>query len=92
MTGRAQARVCVLRRPGTGNLCTVLGALGCCAGLAPCRRPPLNGRVWGQATRAYLHTEAAVEAAFRAAGWKVVRRELTATRFYFSRLFEAVRL
>ena len=45
-----------------------------------------------QATRAYLHTEEAVEAAFRAAGWRVVRRDLTATRFYFSRLFEAVRM
>ena len=45
-----------------------------------------------QATRAYLHTEAAVEAAFNAAGWRVVRRELTATRFYFSRLFKAVRM
>jgi hypothetical protein len=63
-----------------------------CAGLASRRAPPLMGRAPGQATRAYLHTEAAVEAAFRAAGWKVVRRELTATRFYFSRLFEAVRL
>ena len=30
-----------------------------------------------------------MEAAFRAAGWRVVRRDLTATRFYFSRLFEA---
>jgi len=45
-----------------------------------------------QATRAYLHTEEAVEAAFKAAGWRVVRRDLTATRFYFSRLFEAVRM
>ncbi|KAK9835154.1 hypothetical protein WJX81_001835 [Elliptochloris bilobata] len=45
-----------------------------------------------KATRAYLHTEQAVEAAFNAAGWRVVRRDLTATRFYFSRLFEAVRM
>ena len=46
--------------------------------------------VSSQATRAYLHREEDVEAAFRAAGWKISRRELTAGKFYFSRLFEAV--
>eukprot|EP00271_Cylindrocystis_brebissonii_P013485 TRINITY_DN33334_c0_g1_i1.p1 TRINITY_DN33334_c0_g1~~TRINITY_DN33334_c0_g1_i1.p1 ORF type:complete len:369 (+),score=82.97 TRINITY_DN33334_c0_g1_i1:131-1237(+) len=43
-----------------------------------------------KATRAYLHSEADVEAALKAAGWKVERREMTATKFYFSRLLEAV--
>ncbi|MEW5298534.1 MAG: hypothetical protein WDW36_001647 [Sanguina aurantia] len=45
-----------------------------------------------KATRAYLHTEADVEAALGKAGFKVVKREMTATSFYFSRLFEAVRV
>mmetsp|Transcript_14627 Transcript_14627/g.32032 ORF Transcript_14627/g.32032 Transcript_14627/m.32032 type:complete len:357 (-) Transcript_14627:143-1213(-) len=40
-------------------------------------------------TRAYLHEEEAVEAALKRAGFQVFRRELTATNFYFSRLFEA---
>jgi capsular polysaccharide biosynthesis protein len=44
-----------------------------------------------QATRAYLHAEADVERALSAAGFKVVKREMTATSFYFSRLLEAVR-
>lgn len=44
-----------------------------------------------KATRAYLHAEADVEAALQRAGWKVVKREMTATQFYFSRLVEAVR-
>lgn len=43
-----------------------------------------------KATRAYLHKEEDVEAALRRLGWKVVRKEMTATKFYFSRLFEAV--
>jgi len=43
-----------------------------------------------KATRAYLHAEADVERALNEAGWKVVRREMTATNFYFSRLLEAV--
>eukprot|EP00898_Chlorokybus_atmophyticus_P008736 jgi/Chlat1/8864/Chrsp91S08175 len=42
-----------------------------------------------KATRAYLHAEADVEAALKAAGWEVTRREMTATSFYFSRLLEA---
>jgi magnesium-protoporphyrin O-methyltransferase len=44
-----------------------------------------------QATRAYLHAEKDVEAALNKAGWKVVKREMTATNFYFSRLLEAKR-
>lgn len=43
-----------------------------------------------KATRAYLHAEADVEAALKEAGWKVTKREMTATSFYFSRLLEAV--
>ncbi len=45
-----------------------------------------------QATRAYLHAEADVEAALEKAGFRVVRKEMTATSFYFSRMFEAVRV
>lgn len=41
-------------------------------------------------TRAYLHSEEDVEAALKAAGWVVRRRYMTATKFYFSRLLEAV--
>lgn len=44
-----------------------------------------------QATRAYLHAESDVETALNEAGFKVVKREMTATSFYFSRLLEAVR-
>lgn len=44
-----------------------------------------------KATRAYLHKEADVEAALRRAGFRVTRREMTSTQFYFSRLLEAVR-
>eukprot|EP00270_Netrium_digitus_P000560 TRINITY_DN1061_c0_g1_i1.p1 TRINITY_DN1061_c0_g1~~TRINITY_DN1061_c0_g1_i1.p1 ORF type:complete len:388 (-),score=100.61 TRINITY_DN1061_c0_g1_i1:270-1391(-) len=43
-----------------------------------------------KATRAYLHAERDIEAALNAVGWKVVKREMTATQFYFSRLLEAV--
>lgn len=45
-----------------------------------------------KATRAYLHAEADVEAALNAAGFKVTRREMTATQFYFSRLLECERM
>lgn len=41
-------------------------------------------------TRAYLHSEEDVEAALKAAGWVVRRRDMTGTKFYFSRLLEAV--
>lgn len=43
-----------------------------------------------KATRAYLHAEADVEAALKEVGWVVTRREMTGTKFYFSRLLEAV--
>eukprot|EP00475_Leptophrys_vorax_P022312 TRINITY_DN30383_c0_g1_i1.p1 TRINITY_DN30383_c0_g1~~TRINITY_DN30383_c0_g1_i1.p1 ORF type:complete len:183 (+),score=15.61 TRINITY_DN30383_c0_g1_i1:502-1050(+) len=43
-----------------------------------------------KATRAYLHSEEEVENALKKAGWRVVKREMTATKFYFSRLFQAV--
>eukprot|EP00210_Caulerpa_lentillifera_P007295 g6974.t1 len=44
-----------------------------------------------KATRAYLHSEEDVEQSLIKAGFKIVNREMTATNFYFSRLFEAVR-
>ncbi|KAI5081475.1 hypothetical protein GOP47_0004658 [Adiantum capillus-veneris] len=43
-----------------------------------------------KATRAYLHTEADIEAALKAAGWIVKNKDMTSTKFYYSRLFEAV--
>ena len=45
--------------------------------------------VW--ATRAYLHAEEDVEAMLLAAGFKVTRRDMTATSFYYSRLLECQR-
>ena len=45
-----------------------------------------------KATRAYLHAEDDVEAALKSAGFEVVKKEMTATQFYFSRLFEAKRV
>lgn len=45
-----------------------------------------------KATRAYLHKEDDVEAALARAGFKVTKREMTATSFYFSRLLEAKRV
>lgn len=45
-----------------------------------------------QATRAYLHKEDDVEAALAKAGFKVTKREMTATSFYFSRLLSAQRV
>jgi magnesium-protoporphyrin O-methyltransferase len=45
-----------------------------------------------KATRAYLHKEDDVEAALARAGFKVTKREMTATSFYFSRLLEAQRV
>lgn len=44
-----------------------------------------------KATRAYLHAEEDVERALAKAGFRVTKREMTATSFYFSRLLEAVR-
>lgn len=43
-----------------------------------------------KATRAYLHAEADVERALNIAGWKIRKRGLTTTQFYFSRIIEAV--
>eukprot|EP01035_Chromulina_nebulosa_P017682 gene17682-23272_t len=42
-------------------------------------------------TRAYLHPEEKVIEALKLAGFKIVREDMTGTKFYFSRLFEAVR-
>lgn len=50
------------------------------------------GAVYYQATRAYLHAESDVEASLKAAGFEVVKREMTSTQFYFSRLLEAKRV
>jgi magnesium-protoporphyrin O-methyltransferase len=44
-----------------------------------------------KATRAYLHREAEIVSILEALGWKVQRNAMTKTRFYFSRLLEAVR-
>jgi len=44
-----------------------------------------------KATRAYLHPEEAVRAALSAAGFKVTRSTLTAKKFYYSTLLEAVK-
>ncbi|XP_062091513.1 magnesium protoporphyrin IX methyltransferase, chloroplastic [Humulus lupulus] len=43
-----------------------------------------------KATRAYLHAEADVERALGKVGWKINKRGLVTTQFYFSRLVEAV--
>jgi magnesium-protoporphyrin O-methyltransferase len=45
-----------------------------------------------KATRAYLHAESDVEATLKRCGFEVVKREMTATSFYFSRLLEAKRV
>ncbi len=44
-----------------------------------------------KATRAYLHREAKIVKAFENNGFQVGRKEMTKTRFYFSRLLEATR-
>ena len=43
-------------------------------------------------TRAYLHEEQVVRDALEGAGFKISREEFTGTNFYFSKLFEAVRV
>ncbi|XP_015870110.3 magnesium protoporphyrin IX methyltransferase, chloroplastic [Ziziphus jujuba] len=43
-----------------------------------------------KATRAYLHAEADVERALKKVGWRIRKRGLITTQFYFSRLVEAV--
>lgn len=44
-----------------------------------------------KATRAYLHTEEDIKRALAQCGLKIKRTEFTGTRFYFSRLLEAVK-
>lgn len=44
-----------------------------------------------KATRAYLHREADIVQILESLGWTVKRNAMTKTRFYFSRLLEAVR-
>eukprot|EP00216_Chloropicon_sp_CCMP2111_P006861 CAMPEP_0198240986 /NCGR_PEP_ID=MMETSP1446-20131203/5944_1 /TAXON_ID=1461542 ORGANISM="Unidentified sp, Strain CCMP2111" /NCGR_SAMPLE_ID=MMETSP1446 /ASSEMBLY_ACC=CAM_ASM_001112 /LENGTH=327 /DNA_ID=CAMNT_0043923783 /DNA_START=141 /DNA_END=1124 /DNA_ORIENTATION=+ len=44
-----------------------------------------------KATRAYLHAEDEVEAMLQQMGWIITRRDMTATKFYFSRILEAVK-
>ncbi|GFP89430.1 magnesium protoporphyrin ix methyltransferase chloroplastic [Phtheirospermum japonicum] len=43
-----------------------------------------------KATRAYLHAEADVERALQKVGWKISKRGLITTQFYFSRIVEAI--
>jgi len=43
-------------------------------------------------TRAYLHDEGIIRSALEKAGFRITRDEMTATNFYFSRLFEARRV
>ncbi|MEM6434902.1 MAG: magnesium protoporphyrin IX methyltransferase [Cyanobacteria bacterium P01_D01_bin.115] len=44
-----------------------------------------------KATRAYLHAEKDVVRILESLGWKIERKEMNKTQFYFSRLIEAVR-
>ncbi|CAI9773691.1 unnamed protein product [Fraxinus pennsylvanica] len=44
-----------------------------------------------KATRAYLHAEADVERALQKVGWRIRKRGLITTQFYFANLVEAVR-
>ncbi|KAE8123782.1 hypothetical protein FH972_018711 [Carpinus fangiana] len=43
-----------------------------------------------KATRAYLHSEADVERALQKVGWRIRKRGLVTTQFYFAKLVEAV--
>ena len=45
-----------------------------------------------KATRAYLHAEVDVEASLKKSGFRIVKKEMTATSFYFSRLFSCERV
>ena len=45
-----------------------------------------------KATRAYLHSEEDVRAALESFGFRVTKRDMTSTSFYFSTIFEAVRV
>jgi magnesium-protoporphyrin O-methyltransferase len=42
-------------------------------------------------TRAYLHREADIVKVLETEGWRIERRAMTKTQFYFSRMIEAVR-
>ncbi|NER81231.1 MAG: magnesium protoporphyrin IX methyltransferase [Leptolyngbya sp. SIO1D8] len=44
-----------------------------------------------KATRAYLHSEKDIVSILESLGWKIERRAMNKTQFYFSRLIEAVR-
>lgn len=44
-----------------------------------------------KATRAYLHSEAGIVRILESQGWTIQRSAMTKTRFYFSRMLEAVR-
>lgn len=44
-----------------------------------------------KATRAYLHAEKDIVAILESLGWKIERKAMNKTQFYFSRLLEAVR-
>lgn len=44
-----------------------------------------------KATRAYLHKEQDVVRILESQGWKIARSTMTKTRFYFSRMLEAVK-
>lgn len=44
-----------------------------------------------KATRAYLHEEAAILQALKQSGWSIGRTEFSGTKFYFSRIIEAVK-
>ncbi|MEO0409018.1 MAG: magnesium protoporphyrin IX methyltransferase [Cyanobacteria bacterium P01_A01_bin.135] len=45
-----------------------------------------------KATRAYLHREQEIVRFLEANGWRIERNAMTKTRFYFSRLLEAVKV
>ena len=44
-----------------------------------------------KATRAYLHKESDIVKILEAQGFKIERKAMTKTRFYFSRMLEAVK-
>ncbi|GAA0161765.1 methyltransferase [Lithospermum erythrorhizon] len=43
-----------------------------------------------KATRAYLHAEADVERALKKVGWRIRKRGLVTTQFYFAKIVETV--
>lgn len=44
-----------------------------------------------KATRAYLHSEDAIEEALKTCGFRIERRDQSSTKFYYSRILEGVR-